>query len=170
MDALHSVSESGGPYAISFKPSRSLRQASIFQENDYIRALNQLLQLELGTIALYRRCFDRWIDANELRFAESHQHAAKNLVNLIVANRGIPDKDRLALPAEISIFVTRLSLHLGSKIGHETARRVCLRMEKMLRRRYHAVLDLAPARDHSCLIHLIYNTKKNIERLEAHGH
>lgn len=171
MDAMHSVSESGGPYVLGFKASRSARCASVFQDTDYIRALNHLLQLELGTVALYRHCYRSWPAATQdLHIDEHHQKAARHLVNLIVANRGIPDKDGVALPAEISIIISRLTHHFGHRIGLQASRRVCLQMEKMLRRRYHATLDLAPQRDHSLLVHLIYCTKKNLEQLEALGH
>jgi len=170
MDAMHAVSESGGPYVLGFKASRSVRQVSMFQGNDYTKALNQLLQLELGTVALYHHCFIRWKDSPESCYGESHQEAARSLVNLIIANRGIPDKDGMAFPAEISIIIARLTMRLGQKFGQQTARKVCMQMEKMLRRRYHAALDMAPHRDHHCLLHLIYNTKKNLELLESSDH
>ncbi|MFW7379417.1 MAG: hypothetical protein ACOH5I_11455 [Oligoflexus sp.] len=171
MDAMHSVSESGGPYVLGFKASRSARYASVFKDSDYTRALNHLLQLELGTVALYRHCYRSWPAAlQDLRIDEQHQSAARHLVNLIVANRGIPNKDGVALPAEISILISRLTLHFGHRIRQQASRRVCMQMEKMLRRRYHAALDLAPQRDHSCLVHLIYCTKKNMEQIEAFSH
>lgn len=170
MNELHSVSESGGPYVLGFRAGRTLPQASMFQENDYTRALNQLLQLELGSVALYRHCFGRWKDCPESNSDQAHQEAARHLINLVIANRGIPDKDGMALPAEISILVTRFTMRFGHKFGHQASRKVCIQMEKMLRRRYHAALEMAPQRDHHCLLHLIYCTKKNLELLESSGH
>jgi hypothetical protein len=166
MHTVHSVSDSSGSYLLSFKPSRSIGNTTLFHDDEYTRLLNHLLALELGTVDLYRRCHVKFYQVDITRLEQAHQTAAKNLVNLIVANRGIPKKAGLALPTEISIFATRVTNRLGERVAFQTSRKICLGLERYLRRKYHSALEVAPCRDYAVLNHLIHTTKSHILLLE----
>jgi hypothetical protein len=152
---------------MGLRSGRARNQATLFQNDEYTRLLNQLLLLELGTVDLYRRCQQYLVDCGVDTHGDRHRLAAQTLVNLIVANRGIPNREGTALPAEISILAFRVCHHFSDRVATQTARRICLTMEKLLRRRYHAAINQAPLRDRGYLKHLIHLTKIHIDQLEA---
>lgn len=165
MNALHSFSTSSRSYTLGLQQGQTSCSSTLFNENDYTRTLNQLLLLELGIIDLYSRS-PIYFSPHDLDFYEhSHRRAAQTLVNLIIANRGIPKKEGVAIVTELSIFASRLSNHFGRRLARQTAFSLCLQMEKLLSRRYLALIEQAPLRDHEQLSQLNQMTRHNIDRL-----
>ena len=131
--------------------SRTIPYSTLFENNHYLRLLNKLLQLELGSIELYRRCSECLRFAGVESIVDAHRQQAKNLVNLIVYNRGIPDKNGFSLSPEIGILAHGLGRHLGQSWAYRTSHVTCLHLERMLERRYQAAVAEAPYGDRDIL-------------------
>jgi hypothetical protein len=150
--------------------SRSIPYSTLFENNSYLRMLNKILQLELGSVEMYRRCIQclgmQDVDAT----IEAHRQQAKNLVNLIVYNRGIPEEKGFSLSPEIGMLAHGLGRHLGKTWAHRTSHVTCLHLERMLQRRYTAALSQAPYADRAILQDHAKRTSKHIQwLLEAKG-
>ncbi len=145
--------------------SRSVPYSTLFENNSYLRMLNKLLQLALSLIELYRRCSDCLdrLDVDET--VEAHRQQAKNLVNLIVYNRGIPEEKGFNLTPEIGILAHGLGRHLGRTWAHRTSHAGCLHLERMLQRRYALALSEAPYADRSLLQEHSKRIGRNIDWL-----
>lgn len=144
---------------------RSISYASLFENNHYIRLLNQLLQLELGSIELYMSCQRELAEFKLENLAEGHRRQAKNLVNMIINNRGIPLKSGFAFSSELSLIASRIGRHLPSSVARRTCLTSCIQLEKAIRRRYHQALSEAPYRDRELLSEHIRRTKFNLDHL-----
>ncbi len=145
---------------------RSISYASLFENNHYIRLLNQLLQLELGSIELYAGCRHELSDCQLENLAEAHRKQAKNLVNMIINNRGIPLKKGFAFSSELSLMAFRIGRHLPLSVARRACLSSCIQLEKSMRRRYHQALAEAPYRDRELLSEHVRRTKCNLDYLE----
>ncbi len=143
--------DAGSMITLRFPRSGSMTYVSLFENNNYIRLLNQMLLMELGAVELYQRCalVMSGIDAD--CFAAEHQMHAQGLTSMIISNRGIPDKEKFSFPSEISLFAYRLGRVLPDNMARKTNLTNCVRLEKSLRRRYHLALNAAPYRDRAAL-------------------
>lgn len=92
---------------------------------------------------------------------ENHRESGRLLRNLIILNRGIPDCDGIAMPAELSLLAGKLGLQLGSTFGQATSIKLAIRLEHLLRRRYISLLESAPRKDRIHLEELLYIAKAN---------
>ncbi|MBC7531907.1 MAG: hypothetical protein H7318_10035 [Oligoflexus sp.] len=147
--------------------SRSMPYSTLFENNNYLRMLNKLLQLELGAIEMYRRCAEclQIEDEAVAGVIEAHRQQAKNLVNLIVYNRGIPDKKGFSLSPEIGMIAHGLGRHLGRQWAYRTSHGACLHIERMLERKYAAAVAEAPYGDRGILNDHTKRTGNHIEWL-----
>lgn len=131
--------------------SRSIPYSTLFENNSYLRMLNKLLQLELGAIEMYSRCRD-CLDSDQVEATiETHRQQAKNLVNLIVYNRGIPEERGFSLSPEIGFLAHELGRRFGRSWAQRTSHMTCLHLERMLERRYASALSEAPYPDRGIL-------------------
>lgn len=147
--------------------SRSVPYSTLFENNSYLRLLNKILQLELSLIEMYRRCDESLAIDNVEGTIETHRQHAKNLVNLIVYNRGIPEEKGFSLTPEISRIANDLGRHLGKTWAQRTSHVTCLHLERMLQRRYTAALAEAPYADRGILQDHIQRTGNHIVWLTA---
>ena len=146
--------------------SRSVPYSTLFENNTYLRMLNKLLQLELGSIEMYIRCSEcLCIEGGAEVIIEAHRQQAKNLVNLIVYNRGIPEKKGFSISPEIGMIAHGLGRHLGRSWAYRTGHATCLHLERMLQRRYTAALSEAPYGDRGILNDHAKRTGNHIEWL-----
>jgi bacterioferritin (cytochrome b1) len=147
--------------------SRSIPYSTLFENNSYLRMLNKLLQLELGSIEMYRRCSGclQIEDQSIIDVIEAHRQQAKNLVNLIVYNRGIPEEKGFSLSPEIGMIAHGLGRHLGRSWAYRTSHGACLHIERMLERKYAAALAEAPYGDRGILNDHAKRTSNHIDWL-----
>jgi hypothetical protein len=133
-----------------------------FRNNAYIHRLNRTLQAEMRAIAAYR-AFMKGAEAEIEGVAANggeHQLAGRELVRLIIANRGIPE-DRSALdlgltPAFIRIFS---GIFARATLGTLEA------LERRLVEQYQKLRKEAPACDAGALAELERQTAKHLEVL-----
>lgn len=147
--------------------SRAVPYSTLFENNSYLRMLNKLLQLELGSIEMYRRCSECLGMENVETTIEAHRQQAKNLVNLIVFNRGVPEEKGFSLSPEIGMLAHSLGRQLGRSWAHRTSHVTCLHLERMLQRRYRAALAEAPYTDRGILQDHAKRTGNHIAWLTA---
>ncbi|MBC7661522.1 MAG: hypothetical protein H7249_17635 [Chitinophagaceae bacterium] len=147
---------------------RTIPYSTLFENNSYLRMLNKLLQLELGSIEMYRRCSEcLCMEGGADTIIEAHRQQAKNLVNLIVFNRGIPEEKGFSISPEIGMIAHGLGRHLGKSWAYRTSHATCLHLERMLQRRYNAALLDAPYGDRGILNDHAKRTGNHIEWLAS---
>jgi hypothetical protein len=144
---------------------RSLSSAALFENNHYVRLLNQLLQIERNSLELYGRARDSLRDCQFESVMETHRLQAKNLVNMIITNRGIPSQDGFSFSSELSLMASRIGSHFPRRLARQTTFVSCIGLEKALRRRYHLALAEAPYRDRAQLSEHTRSTQAHIEYL-----
>lgn len=142
--------------------SRSIPYSTLFENNSYIRILNKLLQLELGLIDLYGRCRENLGMEHVEITIEGHRQQAKNLVNLIIYNRGIPEEAGFSLSPEIGILAHGLGRRFGRSWAYRTSHMSCLHLERILQRRYISALREAPYSDRGILEDHAKRTSRHI--------
>lgn len=142
-------------------------QASVttFRNNSYIHRLNRTLQAEMRTIAAYRACLKalQTVDGAAATLAANsaeHQVAGRELVRLIIANRGIPE-DRSAL----SFGLTPALIRIFSGLFARATRGTLEALERRLAIHYQALLKEAPAYDAVVLTELLKQTQQHIVAL-----
>lgn len=145
---------------------RSITYTSLFQNNQYVRLLNLILQLELGCIELYQNCREELENYALTGMIECHQQQAKSLVTMIITNRGIPAQKGFAFSSELSLIASRIARRLPQTIARRTSVASSLQLERTLRRRYYQALSMAPYRDRIELNSHIRATKLHIEHLQ----
>ncbi len=160
-------SDTGMVLSFQLPRSRSIPYSTLFENNHYLRMLNKLLQLELGSIELYKRCSQCLRIDNVDSLINAHRQQAKNLVNLIVYNRGIPEKNGFALSPEIGMLAHGLGKQFGRSWAFRTSRMTCLHVERLLKRRYQAALAEAPYADRGILVDHAKRSGYHIEFLAA---
>lgn len=157
--------DAGSIMSFRFSSGRNLTGTTLFENNSYLRILNQTMLMELGAVELYQAC-ETFMEGSSLEeIACLHNKNARSLQSLIVSNRGIPDKEKFSFPSEISLFAHRIGRHLPELMAKRTSYTSCLRLEKSLRRRYHSALLEAPLRDRGLLQDHLRSIKTQIECL-----
>ena len=155
-------------FFVTFQAPRALPRVTLYSDNEYTRFLNQILALELGATHLYQLCNKKHVASWEPILYPKHLESSKQINHLIILNRGIPNRDGTALTAEVSMMLTRLTIHISDRLAKQTAKRVALTLERTLRRRYHRALELAPFRDRETLNQLLWQTRENLRQLVQH--
>lgn len=138
---------------------RSVPECTTFQTNDYIHRLNRTLQAEMRAVSAYGSLSDKpELDA----VTADHQHAGKELVKLIIANRGIPE-DRGGVSFGLTRTFVQLCAAMPRGIAGRATRTTLVRLEQNLVASYQKLLTLAPARDSQTLGDLLSQTEKHAE-------
>lgn len=155
----------GGGNAGSFGASAALLRergapvATTFRSNEYIHRLNRALQAEMRAVSAYRGLGVRFDEAHA-----AHQDSGKELVRLIIANRGIPE-DRTAL----SFGLTRTLIHLcnamPARLGERATLGTLQKIEGHLVQSYKKLQTMAPSRDRPILDELLARTERQANAL-----
>lgn len=150
--------------------SESGAPATTFRNNSYIHRLNRTLQAEMRAVSAYnaaRRQLEQ--DGCDLLDSTipSHQSSGKELINLIISNRGIPE-DRTAL----SIGLTRTLISAWRAIPDAVATKATLStlygIERHLVSSYKRLKKEAPRRDLPIIDHLLSEAVKSCTLVERY--
>ncbi len=155
------ANQSLGTMSLQFPRTGFATRVGFYEDNSYIRLLNQILQMELGSVELYQNCAACLDQGQASSFRDEHQEQAKVIRNMILSNRGLPSLTGFVFSSELSLFTTKISRHLPEDFARRTTRVSCLQVEKSLRRRYKLALDEAPYRDRSQLT-------EHVQRIHVH--
>lgn len=138
-------------------------ECTTFRSNDYIHKLNRALQAEMRALSAYGSLAERPALGDELeRVSAGHQHAGKELVKLIIANRGIPE-DKSTLSFGLTKTFVQLCAAMPRGIGGRATRTTLVSLERGLVGSYRRLLKMAPARDAQQLAELLSQTEKQAE-------
>jgi hypothetical protein len=129
--------------------SESKAPSTTFRSNAYIHRLNRTLQAEMRAVSAYKAAL-RQLEIDACQLADLaipfHQGCAKELINLIISNRGIPE-DKTAL----SIGLTRTLITACRAIPDPVAFKATIGtlrgIERHLVSSYKKLIDEAPRRD-----------------------
>lgn len=171
MVRLESSSDSGHPgfwLGVRSGPLFGRPGATLFRDDRFIRILNQLLQTELGAAQTYRLLARNGISLGHDLY-DSHRYAARQLVNLIVANRGLPEENSLSLPAELSAALVRISRLMPGRMGQKAAVSGCEAVESWLLERYRAAIRLSRNGSKAPLGELAQETIEHLRLLREHS-
>lgn len=120
-------------------------KSTLFQDNRYIRALNQTLRAEWS---LLDWCCDQDLPEEVkdtiLTLVPTHDHATKILKRLIISQRGLPLEPSPDLGQEISRVAFKMVAIIPSRISNRAHLKAFLQAERNLCRRYLALIKLAP--------------------------
>lgn len=136
-------------------------QATTFRDNDYIHRLNRTLQAEMRAVAAYRS-IARHLPEKLAIGLELHERSARSLVNLIIANRGIPE-DRSALSFGLTRRFIQICARVPGRLTDLATVSTLHKLETHLIECYNKLLTLAPSRDLQALTQLLLH----VERQEA---
>ncbi|MEN9834205.1 MAG: hypothetical protein RL011_398, partial [Pseudomonadota bacterium] len=132
--------------------------ATTFRTNEYIHRLNRALQAEMRAYSTYAGLISHSHEDQEWDLhADNHQHAARDLVRLIIGNRGIPE-DRAALSLGLTEKLVRLCTMVPTKLTDKVSASTLRRLELSLVVRYRKLIKMAPARDRPDLQRLLKST------------
>ena len=130
--------------------------ATTFRSNDYIHRLNRTLQAEMRAISAYRAYASSLPTQTEVPAAgmtllidangAEHQAAGRDLVRLIIANRGIPE-DRSALSLGLTKTFISLCARVPTRFFERASVGTLSSLERHLKEQYARLLKNAPARD-----------------------
>lgn len=121
--------------------------------------------MELASIEIYNTlCKRQWWKDLSLLHKSNHQIASKNLVNIIIKNRGLPQQQVSFTGDVIALFV-ELSFILPKRIRTPLVRWLCMILEKLVMRRFYLVMGLASDEDCQGLQQLCYMMELNLKRL-----
>ncbi|MBM4252625.1 MAG: hypothetical protein FJ146_11690 [Deltaproteobacteria bacterium] len=132
--------------------------ATTFRTNEYIHRLNRALQAEMRAYATYTGSLAHPHDNHDWdQHADHHQQASRDLVRLIIGNRGIPE-DRTALSLGLTEKLVKLCTMVPTKLTDKVSASTLRRMELGLVLRYRKLIKMAPARDRPDLQRLLKST------------
>ena len=142
--------------------------ATTFRSNAYIHRLNRTLQAEHRANGAYaslklprHRSGAVGREGPKLaRMGSDHQQATRDLVRLIVANRGIPE-DRSALAVPIARGIIGVCNLVPSRLAQQASLRTLRQIEQRLATSYRELIAMAPGADIPLLTALL----KRRERL-----
>lgn len=125
-----------------------------FHNSEYIHRLNRTLQAEMRALTGCRRLLNRQPAVAALHQAISdHDFAARELVRLVIANRGVPeDKSTLSFGLTKTLIgvCSAIPVRLFAKASFSTL----VVLEKNLAHRYTRLLAAAPLRDQEMIANL----------------
>lgn len=144
--------------------------ATTFRNNAYIHRLNRTLQAEMRAVSAYLAARGQLLQTEDDLVGSTvpiHQSSGKELINLIIYNRGIPE-DRTA----ISIGLTKTFIKACSVIPEPVARKATLGtlsgIERQLISSYKKLRREAPRRDLQVIDQLIDAAEKSRSILERY--
>lgn len=168
MEQLGSLAQDAGSMMpLRLSRSQTVPYASLFENNNYLRLLNQLLLMELGAAELYQKCSPSIQIIDREQAILKHQQHARSLTLMIISNRGIPDRDKFSFSSEISLLASRIGRHLPNNMARRTSLTSCLQLEKALDRRYQQAIQEAPYRDRAALAEHSHSIQGHIASLQA---
>ena len=135
----------------------ALTPATTYRSDAYIHRLNRALQAEMRAVAAYRSLRQGRPRPAFDHHGESHRLAAKELVRLVVANRGLPE-DRSVLSLGLTRTFIQVCEALPSRLTERAATGTLRQLEQQLVTSYRRLLDVAPARDVPTLTRLLRST------------
>jgi hypothetical protein len=139
---------------------RGSAPATTFRSNDYIHRLNRTLQAEMRALSAYTSLLSNPQDHADLVLtAENHQLASRELIRLIIANRGIPE-DRAGISLGLTRSLIRLCTLVPTRLTDKVSLSTLRRIEQGLVVRYEKLLKMAPTRDQEALLHLLAQTQQ----------
>jgi hypothetical protein len=150
--------------------SNSNTGATTFRSNAYIHRLNRTLQAEMRAISGYKAAL-RQLEIDACQLADvavpAHQGCAKDLINLIILNRGIPE-DKTAL----SIGLTRTLITACRAIPDPVALKATIGtlrgIERHLVSSYKKLIEEAPRRDLPLIEDLLGRALKSSHAVEIY--
>ena len=146
---------------------RGSASATTFRSNDYIHRLNRTLQAEMRAVSAYASLVINPQDhVNFVPTAENHQLASRELIRLIIANRGIPE-DRAGINLDLTRSLIRLCTLVPTRLTDKVSLSTLRRIEQGLIVRYQKLLKMAPARDQEELLHLLAQTQQQNSALNT---
>ena len=132
-----------------------------YNDTPYIVALNRALQLEHTAVAIYaakqRRPNDSDLRAGATAIdrTDCHNKALRQLVQLIFAQRGLPDSGPAGITAVTGTVAARVSRFMPSRVQDPMLGVSAQRVEYALARRYRQLLDIAPETDREIINSLL---------------
>ena len=154
----------------SFKPGLLVdlqAPATTFRSSDYIHRLNRVLQAEVRALSGYL-ALSGYRDGDQVVAdgTTGHQFASRELVRLIVANRGVPE-DRsalsLGLTRRLVVLVARMPAGIAARATTATLRQ----LERQVVPGYQHLLTVAPPRDQATLTELLEQTQRQEQALST---
>lgn len=161
----------GLPYPAARSIATGFRRASasrigLFQDNPYIRALNEILQYELTAIHTYRKAIRRFGRAQHLsRIIDDHVSASKTLVNMIISHRGIPADHGSHAAAITARTILTFDGVIPGRIRTIAQSYAIRQFESTLVDRYDFALSMAPQSDFITLETLKTRIDSNAQQL-----
>lgn len=151
---------------LSLSSFRRKATGAAFNYNDtpYVVALNRALQLEHTAVAIYAAKQRRPGDsdgragASAVDRTDCHNKALRQLVQLIFAQRGLPDSGPAGITAVTGTVAARVSRFMPSLVQDPMLGVSAQRVEYALARRYRQLLDLAPETDREIINSLLRQT------------
>jgi hypothetical protein len=141
--------------------------STTFRNNDYIHRLNRALQAEMRALAACRSLLGRHPSVEALHCAVTDHHfAGKELVRLVIANRGVPE-DRAALSLGLTGTFIRVCSAIPVRIFERASFSTLVTLEKSLATVYAKLLVEAPLRDQEALDVLLKLAEKHQEALTS---
>lgn len=130
--------------------------STTFRTNAYIHRLNRTLRAELRAVSAYAALARQKTMHSTKKSAllTDHQLASRELVRLVIANRGIPD-DQPALQMGLTSTVIRFCRLAPPRLAQRAANGTMTQMERHLLINYRRLLRMAPPADIPVLAALI---------------
>lgn len=145
---------------LSFKLARSSK-ANVFNDESYVRILNDLLRLELGASSFYRQKGGMFSESWVQDVRKSHHHLARKLTRLILVQGGMVAKDTALLSSDFSLFLSSVSQRLGERFAAKAIPRLCMGLESLLLKRYQTAWEQAPSIDRIILASMKQTIRTN---------
>lgn len=140
-------------------------QVTTFRNNSYIHRLNRTLQSELRAVSAYNHVF--FVNREPDLFQEAsqvHQNCGKQLIRIIIANRGIPE-EKSALSIGLTKHWFRMCASADQPFLERTALMTLNQIEKNLQINYDRLLREAPVSDIQLLEQLKRSSVKQSDLL-----
>jgi hypothetical protein len=142
--------------------------ATTFRTNDYIHRLNRALQAEMRALSAYSSLVAGGADQASLDAGVTiHHGAGRELVRLIIANRGVPEERAalsFGLTRRLITFCNLVPTRLSEQVSFSTLRQ----LERLLLSHYQKLLTLAPPRDQEPIKQLLAKTQEQVLLLQRH--
>ena len=142
--------------------------STLFRDNAYIRALNQLLLHEKRAAQTYLRVKTNRPSPRRLaKVSDSHKRAAREVVRLITLNSGLP-KDGGFYVVDPEVVLMRLFAVMPPAMRQKAAVQTLDLLERRIVRHYTKVLKIAPESDRPILLELQRKTASHRDTLRGH--
>lgn len=143
--------------------------ATTFRNNTYIHRLNRTLQAEMRAISAYQSLDHGESGASVIggmgdKAFTAHQAAGKQLVCLIIANRGVPE-DRSALSLGLTRTFIQICSRVPTRLFERATASTLMTLERQLVHAYERLIKEAPTRDTCVLVDLLSLTERRVEEL-----